>query len=323
MRKRCRFFTVAVGLTLFILPSMSNAAFPEKPISIIIGYAPGGTSDNMARILAEYVGKLLGQKITVENRTGGGGIVCWTAVSKANPDGYTLGILSNGTITSKYVVKGVMFTYEDFEPLATISIAGVHFLVKKGGPYDMPFRKLIDYIREHPGEVKVGLSGTYNSNDFTRILLERAAKITLPKVAFKGDSDVIPAVLGGHVALGQITGFPAALSLYRAGTINSLAVSMNFRDPFAPDVPTLEELGFGFSHNTFWSLGGPKGIPIDRLKILTDAVKKAMEGQEMQENFKKVGLPMKYGTPQDTLNLWKSYDKLYGQLSKDLKIEPK
>ncbi len=323
MKKSYLFLILALSLVFFPLPSITNASFPEKSISLIIGYAPGGTSDNMARILAEHVGKLLGQKITVDNRTGGGGIVCWTAVSKANPDGYTLGILSNGTITSKYVVKGVMFTYEDFEPLATISIAGVHFLVKKGGSYDMPFRKLVDYIREHPGEVKVGLSGTYNSNDFTRILLERAAKITLPKVAFKGDSDVIPAVLGGHVALGQITGFPAALSLYRAGTINSLAVSMNFRDPFAPDVPTLEELGFGFSHNTFWSLAGPKGIPNDRAKILADAIKKAMDGQEMQENFKKVGLPMKYGTPQDTLNLWKSYDKLYGQLSTDLKIEPK
>jgi len=154
MKKSYSFFLLVLSLALFSLPSTTVASFPEKPISIIIGYAPGGTSDNMARILAEHVGKLLGQKMTVDNRTGGGGIVCWTAVSKASPDGYTLGILSNGTITSKYVVKGVMFTYEDFEPLATISIAGVHFLVKKGGPYDMPFRKLVDYIREHPGEVK-------------------------------------------------------------------------------------------------------------------------------------------------------------------------
>lgn len=317
------FLTGVFSLAFFSLSFAAGAAFPDKPINIIIGFAPGGTSDNMARVLGEYVGKLLGQKITVDNRTGGGGIVCWTAVSKAQPDGYTLGILSNGTITAKYVVKGVMFTYEDFEPLATISLAGVHFLVKKGGPYDMPFRKLVDYIREHPGEVKVGLSGTYNSNDFTRILLERAAKISLPKVPFKGDSDVIPAVLGDHVAVGQITGFPAALSLYRGGKINSLAVSTDTRDPSAPEVPTLKELGFGFSHNTFWSIAGPKGIPKDRSKILADTIKKAMEMKEMQENFKNIGLPMKYEDPENTLRLWKSYDELYGQLSKELGIEPK
>jgi tripartite-type tricarboxylate transporter receptor subunit TctC len=316
-----------IGMLLIVgmicSPWLANAAFPEKPINIIVGYAPGGTSDNMARILGEHLGKELGVKVTVENRTGGGGIVCWTAVSQAEPDGYTLGILSNGTLTARYVVKGVAFTYEDFQPLATLSMAGVHFLVKKGGAYDMPFPELVKYIKEHPGEVKDGLSGTYNSNDFTRILLERAAGIKLPPVPFKGDSKVVPAVLGGHVALGQITGFPAALSLYKAGEINSLAVSADTRDPFAPDVPTLEELGFGFSHICHWAIAGPKGIPEERVKLLSEAIKKAMDSAGMQEDFKKVGLPMKYKSPQETLELWKSYDKLYGQLSKELGVEPR
>ena len=98
MKKTYLFSILVLSLALFSLPSITQAAFPEKPITIIIGYAPGGTSDNMARILAEYVGKLLGQKIIVENKTGGGGIVCWTSVSKASPDGYTLGILSTGPL---------------------------------------------------------------------------------------------------------------------------------------------------------------------------------------------------------------------------------
>ncbi len=317
------FFISVFSLTLFLFPSITLAQFPDKPITILVGYAPGGSTDMMARVLAENLGKLLGQKIIVENKTGGGGIVCWTALSKAKPDGYTLGILSNGTITSKYVVKGVMFAQEDFEPLSTLTIVGVHFLVKKGGPFDMPLRKLVDNIKERPGEVKVGLSGTYNSIDFTRILFERAAKITLPRVPFKGDSDVIPAVLGDHVALGLITGFTAAQSLYQAGKINSLAVSTDIRDPFAPDVPTIEESGFGFSHSTIFSIGAPKGMPSDRFKILADAIKKVMESQEMREGYKKIGLPLRYTTPQDTLGLWKSYDKLYAQLSKELGIEPK
>lgn len=317
------FFTGVLTLALFSLPLIAQAEFPDKPITILVGYAPGGATDNMARILAEHAGKLLGQKVIIENKTGGGGIVSWTALSKAKPDGYTLGICSNGMITSKYVVKGVMFTQEDFEPLSTLTIVGVHVLTKKDGPYDMPLRKLVDYIKEHPGEVKVGLSGTYNSIDFTRILLERAAQITLPRVPFKGDSDVIPAVLGDHVGLGLITGFTAAQSLYQAGKINSIAVSTDIRDPFAPDVPTIEESGFGFSHSTLFSIAAPKGIPSDRFKILANAIKKAMESQEMWEGYKKAGLPLRYKSPQETLNLWKSYDKLYGQLSKDLGIEPK
>ena len=321
--KKTRLTIVMMIGALLILPWTVYGAFPEKPVTIIVGYAPGGTSDSMARILAEHAGRILGQKITVENRTGGGGIVCWTAVSKAEPDGYTLGIISNGTLTSKYVVKGAMYTYEDFRPMATLSIAGVHYLVKKGGPYDMAFPKLLDHIKKNPGKIKVGLSGTYNSNDFTRILLERAAGVTLPKIPFKGDSKVVPAVLGGHIALGQITGFPAAVSLYRAGKINSLAVSADKRDPAAPDVPTFEELGLGFSHLCHWAVAGPSGIPNDRAKILADAFKQAMDSPKMQEDFKKVGLPMVYENPEDTLKLWLSYDELYGKLSKELGIKPK
>jgi tripartite-type tricarboxylate transporter receptor subunit TctC len=317
------FFVSVFSLIFFSFPPATLAQFPDKPITILVGYAPGGSTDSMARVLAEHLGKLLGQKIVVENKTGGGGIVCWTALSQAKPDGYTLGVLSNGTITSKYVVKGVMFSQEDFEPFTTLTIVGIHFLVKKGGHFDMPLQKLVDKIRERPGEVKVGLSGTYNSNDFTRILFQRAAKIALPRVPFKGDSEVIPAVLGEHVALGLVNGFTAAKSLYQAGKINSLAVSADIRDPFAPEVPTLEELGFGFSHSTIFSIGAPKGMPRDRFKILADAIKKVMESQEMQEDYKKIGLPLRYTTPQGTLSLWKSYDKLYGQLSKELGIEPK
>ena len=85
----------------------------------------------------------------------------------------------------------------------------------------------------------------------------------------------------------------------------------------------MEELGFGFSHSTIFSIGAPKGMPRDRFKILADAIKKVMESQEMQEDYKKIGLPLRYTTPQGTLSLWNSYDKLYGQLSKELGIEPK
>jgi tripartite-type tricarboxylate transporter receptor subunit TctC len=122
-------------------------------------------------------------------------------------------------------------------------MAPVDVLAKKNGPYDMPFKKLIDYIKEHPREVRVALAGAYNSLDFTRILLERAAGINLPRVPFKGDSEIAMAVLGGHVALGMGSGIPAYFSLYKDGKINSPAVSSETRDPSTPEVLTFKELG--------------------------------------------------------------------------------
>jgi tripartite-type tricarboxylate transporter receptor subunit TctC len=280
-------------------------------------------TDIQARVLAKHAEKLLGAKVIVENRPGGGGIVSWTAVSKADPDGYTLGFLSNGTLTAKYTVKDVMFTYKDFEPLANVATGGVHVLAKKDGKYDLPLPKLVAYIKAHPGEVRVGLSGAYNANDFTRIQFERAAGINLPRVPFKGDSEVITAILGGHIALGEITAIPAGLSLYQAGKINSLAVSTEIRDPFTPNVPTIKESGYDVVHNIYWSVAAPKGIPSERAKILADAFKKAMDSPEMQKEFKQVGVPLEYKNPQELMKIWEFYDKFYAQLSKDLGIEPK
>jgi tripartite-type tricarboxylate transporter receptor subunit TctC len=319
--KRAGFFIM--GLALVFLPLSAYAAFPEKPVKILVGFAPGGMTDIQARILAKHAEKLLGAKMIVENMPGGGGIVSWTAVSKAEPDGYTLGFLSNGTLTAKYTVKDVMFTYKDFEPLANLATGGVHLLAKKDGKYDLPLPKLVAYIKEHPKEVRVGLSGAYNANDFTRIQFERAAGIELPRVPFKGDSEVITALLGGHIALGEITAIPAGLSLYQAGKINSLAVSTGKRDPFTPNVPTFKESGYDVVHDIYWSIAAPKGISAERAKILVDTIKKAMDGPEMQKDFKQVGVPLEYKNPQELVKIWEFYDKFYAQLSKELRIEPK
>ncbi len=319
--KKIGFFVIC--LALFFLPISGYGAFPDKPVKIIVGFAPGGMTDILARVLAKHTEKLLGTKVIVDNRPGGGGIVSWTAVSKAEPDGYTLGFLSNGTLTARYTVKGVMFTYKDFEPLANIATGGVHVLAKKGGKYDLPLPKLVSYIKDHPGEVRVGLSGAYNANDFTRIQFERAAGINLPRVPFKGDSEVITAILGDHIALGQITGIPAGLSHIQAGTLNSRAVSTETRDPFTPNVPTFKEAGYNVVHDICWSIGAPKGISGDRAKILIDAFKKAMDSSDMQKDFMQVGVPLQYKNPQELLKTWEFYDKFYAQLSKELGIEPK
>jgi tripartite-type tricarboxylate transporter receptor subunit TctC len=304
-------------------PWLAFADFPDRPIKVLVGYTPGGMTDIQARFLAKHVEKQLNQAVIVENRPGGGGTICWNAVSRAVADGYTLGFMSNGTLTAKYTVKDVTFSYKDFEPLANLAMAPVHILAKKNGPYDMPFKKLVSYIKEHPREVRAALAGAYNSLDFTRILVERTAGIELPRVPFKGDPEIAMAVLGGHVALGFGSGIPAYLSLYKDGKINSLAVSSEIRDPFTPEVPTLRELGYDVVHVGFWYVAAPRGIPPARSKILADAIKKAMDSPEMQADFKQVGVPMYYQNPQETMRLCESYDKVYGQLSKELGVEPK
>ena len=312
-----RFLIIGLLLVGFIIvcaignPCWAEEKFPTKPIYLLVGFNPGGVADLPKRALGEAASKILGQPVVVLNKPGAGGAVALGELKNAEPDGYMIGDIAVGAITSPHMRKATYHPVNDFDAILQIHTT-VHGIVVKTDSPLKSLKDLIAYAQANPNKVKYSTSGASTPQHLIMLELADLLNIKWTHVPFASGNEAIAALLGGHVDCS------AQSSEWKphvvAGRLRLLATCGERRMESFPDVPTLIELGYNVKSLTTCALVAPKGIPKDRLKILHDAFYKATEYPAFIDVLKKFDLPSAYKNSHDTQIIIKEIYEKSGQL---------
>jgi tripartite-type tricarboxylate transporter receptor subunit TctC len=294
---------VALVASIFAAPAI--AAFPEKPITVICPWAPGGGTDVLLRALSKEAEKFLGQSINVVNQTGGAGAIGHNAIRAARPDGYTVGMITF-ELNSLPPQGLVPFTWKDFDPMMRINSDPAALTVKKDAPYNT-VRGFIDYAKAHPDEITIGNSAPGSVWHIAAGLVADKTGIKIKHVPFDGAAPAVTSLVGGHLT-GVAVSVAEVRGQVQAGNLKILGVMSAERDKIFPDVPTFKEQGVDVQFYTWRGLGLPKGVPPAVKAKLTDAFKKAMDTPAFKELAAKASLNLAY---QDSAEFAKFLDQNY------------
>jgi tripartite-type tricarboxylate transporter receptor subunit TctC len=295
---------------------MAQEKFPTRPISIIIAWAPGGGGTLNAQTLQPHFEKAIGVGAVIVNKPGGGGTICWNYVANSPPDGYTVGIINPSYVITRYTTK-VGVSFDKFDPIICTVKIPFGITVREDSPWKT-FREFIDYAKVNPGKVQMG-NGFAAMDHIGTLGIEVTAGVKFTHVPFKGTAPAITALLGGHVD-GTLSEISTTIPYIQAKKFRVLALSSPTRNFALPDVPTFKEyFGIDLDVGGWYGYVVPKGTPKDRIKILHDAFKVAMDSEEFKAFYKKQGGVVEYMDPKNLqafLNeqdrLWKSIIDLSG-----------
>ncbi|MEO8134990.1 MAG: tripartite tricarboxylate transporter substrate binding protein, partial [Betaproteobacteria bacterium] len=265
--------------------------WPNKPIRWIVGFAPGGGTDIVARALAIKVADQLGQPVIIENRAGAAGTIGADVVAKAAPDGYTFLVgHANSNAIAPYVLAKIPFDpVADFVPITYIGYVP-NVLVVHPSVNARSVEELIELAKREPGRLTYASSGVGSTQHLAGALFNKLAGTTMVHVPYKGSGQAIVDLIGGQVNMNFDT-MPPVLEHVRAGKIRALAISTPQRLPQLPDVPTFEEKGIrGFDVTNWYSIMGPKGLPREMVTRMDEAVKKAMADPSIRPTLEAQGL---------------------------------
>lgn len=264
-------FIIVVAI---IAPRMAFAEYPERPITILVGFGTGSVGDQIARGLAEAVKKHLRQPIVVVNRPGASGTFAISEALKSKPDGYTLGLGTIGTLTVQPHLMDVPYGKPDtYVAVAKLVTQPNLLMVSAGAPWTTA-QEFLRHVRAHPGEVSVGVPGRATVAHLEVEQLGIVANLRLKVAYFDGPQQVQAAVLGQIDA--AVAGPGPIIPHVRAGKAVALGVFEERRLPSIPDVPTFKELGFDVTLGTIQAVIAPQGIPAPTVKALADAIRKAV-----------------------------------------------
>jgi tripartite-type tricarboxylate transporter receptor subunit TctC len=298
---RTRRATVLAALAGSLLPfgSAQAQSFPTKPITLIVPWPAGGSTDRHLRALAELAGKNLGQNVIIENKPGGGGTLGpGTMALTAKPDGYTIAQYPMGMLRIPHMQKTQWDPLKDFTFIIGVSGYTFGFTVRADSPYKT-FNEYIEAARKNPGKIDYGSTGIGTSPHLLMEELAGNAKVTLNHVPFKGNNDLQQALLGGHVmAQSDATGWDKFVD---GGQMRLLLTFGEKRTKRWPTVPTAQELGYGVVSTSPYGLVGPKGMDPAVVKVLHDAFKKAMDDPKHVELLEQLNQDAWYRSGDDYL----------------------
>jgi len=280
----------------FALSAMAQD-FPNRPVTVIVPYSAGGSTDIVLRVLAETTAKHLGKPVMVEAKPGGGGTIGpATMAATAKPDGYTISQIPMSVLRMPHVMKAPWDPLKDFTYILNLSGYTYGIVVKKDAPWKT-MQELVSYAKANPGKVTYCTPGVGVLQHVTMEKIARKAGIKWIHVPSKGGIDVITAVMGGHVMVGaETTGWAPQVE---SGDLRLLCIWTAERSNKWPDVPTLKELGYDIVASSPFGLAGPKGMDPKVVKILHDAFKKGMEDPAFQKALEKFYMPSMYRNTKD------------------------
>jgi tripartite-type tricarboxylate transporter receptor subunit TctC len=315
-----RLWLFAAAVLVMCAPARAQAVFPAKPITLVVPFTAGSTSDISARLVAQKIAGPLGQAVVVENRPGANGQIAMQAVSRSAPDGHTLVV---GSISST-VVPGVLSKtppfdiQKDFAPVSVIAGTTLVLMAAK----DAPYGTLGDFVaaaKKAPGTM------TYaNSAGLYRIAMEALnlqAGLDLAPIAYKGPPEAANDLVGGRLSVAPDS-LGSATRLVQAGRTKALAVLSGRRTPALPEVPTMLELGYkDFDYNGWIGILAPAGTPSPVLQRLADEIAKAVAAEDVQQQYRAVALdPVAMGPKEYGELLAREFAK-YQRVVRDARIE--
>jgi len=285
------FFCLALGVPVFA------ADYPTKPITLVIPYPAGGSTDVTGRVLAAAAKKYFGQPVIVENKGGGGGTVGPNLVIAKPADGYTIGIMASTTVTISWHMGKCNFNpIDDVNHIMRYTGYLYGFVVRADAPWKT-FKDFVKYVKENPEKVTYGTTGVGAGPHLAMEQISHIAGMKMTHVPYKGGAECNSALLGGHVD--SVSDSTSWGPLVDAGKFRLLVVYTGTRSARYPDVPTLKELGFDMVFPSPLEIMGPKALPKPIVQKVQDSFKKALEDPEYQTILKKYDMATTYMNSED------------------------
>ena len=310
--------TTAFCLTALVSPV--SAEYPDKPIRMVVGYAPGGAADKLVRPITDRLARVLKQPFVIDYKPGAGAALAAELTAKAPADGYTLHITDSGPMTILPHMRKLGYDpLSSFTPISMVGGGGVVVVVLPSSKAtDM--KSLIELAKKDPKNWSYGTSGVGGVGHLAGEQFKAAAKINIDHIPYKGGSPAITELLGGHVPI-LFSSLGAAASHIQAGRLRALADSSGKRSSMFPDVPTMAEAGFpGFDASIWFSIVGPAGLPKEVMDKLVPALTSVMRDPEVILAIKREGYDPMPMTPQQTAERIKSDFELWGKTVKSANI---
>jgi len=320
----CKIWLCAAAVLLDLAGAWQARAqdYPNRPITLVIPFAPGGSTSIVGRVIADKMSQLLGQGIVVDNRPGAGGTVGTKAVAKSEPDGYTILLGYTGTLAigpSLYKDAGYD-PRKSFAPIGLIGNAPSVLAVHPSFPANS-VAELIAYARANPGKVNFGSAGVGSVNHITGEYFARSAGITLVHIPYKGTGPALTDLLGGHIPM-ALAPIPAVHANVTAGLLRALAVTGKTRSGLMPDVPTISEAGLtGFEASLYYGLVAPAGTPHAAIERLSKALQAALVSDEVKKQLALDGTEISFGTPEEYAAFIDRDEKKWAELVKASGVE--
>jgi tripartite-type tricarboxylate transporter receptor subunit TctC len=283
---------IMVTVICFSGIAMAKMQYPEKPITYIISFNPGGESDITARLQEAHLEKVLGVAVNITHKPGGGGAVAWSEFQRtAKPDGYQIiGVNIPHIIGQPLLRRDAGYKTDDFALIMWFHFTPNALIVPKASQFKT-LKEFIEFAKKNPKVITVGGSGTYSANHLETLRLEREAGIKLTYIPHTGTGPLVPAILGGH-----LTGLMnySMLGVQLSDKARVLAVAAEERVPFLPDAPTFRELGYDIVGGAFRGVAAPKGTPNEIVQKLADAFTKV--NKIIAKKQEPLGFVMTYAT---------------------------
>lgn len=293
--------------------------FPSKPVHVLVGFAAGGPTDILARIVADRLSQMWQQPVVVENRPGAGGVIALDAVVRAPATGYTLGVLTlNHVVAQELLTKPPFTIASDLVPVVGIARQGNVLVVNPSIPAKTT-AELITYLKSQPSKVSYASGGNGSPAHVAGELFKLMAGVDMTHVPYKGAAPALQDVAAGHVAL-MFAAAPPALPLVKGGKLRALAVTSDTRMAQMPDLPTLAEVGIAFDVRDWQGLVVPLGTPAPIVSKLNADVRKILDSPDVQARITSLGGEAAGSTPSDFAAHIKGETMKWRKVVKEAKI---
>jgi tripartite-type tricarboxylate transporter receptor subunit TctC len=311
------------GLSLALPVTAFAQAYPQKPITLIVPYAPGGATDIIGRVVAEELSNGLGQRVVVENRAGAGGSVGAQAAARATPDGYTLmlGALTSHSINMSFQAKPGFDLKKDFVPVGLAGNVGLALVVHPS-VQAKTVPELVALIKANPSDFSYASSGQGSPQHLSGELFNLKAGTKMPVVPYRGSGPAMTDMVGGQVKI-MFDTIPAVLQHVKAGSLRAIATTGREASPFMPETPTAISQGLdGFEVSSWFGLLAPTGTPQPVLDKLNAELNKALQSTKVKEALALQGVDPKPSTPSEASKLIESEITKWAELIKASGIKP-
>jgi tripartite-type tricarboxylate transporter receptor subunit TctC len=299
----------------------AHAAWPERPITMVVPFPPGGPTDLVARVLAKQLTDQLGQTVVVENKGGANGNIGMQYAAAAKPDGYTVLYNTSSIALSPNLYRSLAFDpVKDFAPVSSTAVIPLVLLVHPSVPAP-DTRTFVQYAREHPGKLSYGSAGAGNVTHLGALLLLRSLEIDAVHVPYRGSAPAMTDLVGGQVQLMTNT-LNDSLGFIREGKLRALAVTSGARSEQLPDVPTVAEaVAPGFEMGAWQGVVVPAGTPAPVIDKLNAEIRRALQSPEMTRQLKAQGAQALGSTPQEYAAYIKSEIARWGEVVKAANVK--
>jgi tripartite-type tricarboxylate transporter receptor subunit TctC len=298
---------IAAALIAALTAMPANAqTYPERPVKIVLPFGAGGVADVSSRIIADKLGERLGQRFVIENMPGAGGIAAAKAVLSAPPDGYTLGLVTNGTAISAAIFNKLPFDpVNEFDMISTLGTFDLVFAVNAGSP----FRTLADFVgaaKAAPGQLNVGTVNVGGTQNLGAELLKTAAGIDVQIVPFRNSPDIVVGLLRNDIQM-MVDFPPAVKGQVDDGKLRLLATSGPKRSAFMPNLVTVAEAGVPNYEVTSWNgMFAPRGVPPQVVTTINAALKDVLALPDVKQRLLELGIEARPSTPEELMTLFRA-----------------